>query len=137
MFSTDELHFHYYEMDGASWLPESESVMLSRDAVASEQRRWDPSANLSRWGTPELVIHSEKDYRVPITEGLALFNVLQAKGIPSQFLTFPNENHWVLNPENSLVWHKTVLDWINKYVGLPPFTNQELDDAEWWDGCTD
>jgi dipeptidyl aminopeptidase/acylaminoacyl peptidase len=137
MFSTDELHFHYHEMDGANWLPDSGSAMLLQEAVSSEQRRWDPSANLSRWSTPELVIHSEEDYRVPIAEGLALFNVLQARGVPSQFLTFPDENHWILNPENSLVWHKTVLNWINKYVGLPQFTSQDPNDPEWWGGCID
>jgi dipeptidyl aminopeptidase/acylaminoacyl peptidase len=87
--------------------------------------------NSSQWSTPELVIHSEKDYRVPIAEGLALFNVLQARDVPSQFLMFPDENHWILNPENSLVWHKTVLNWINKYVGLPQFTDQDPDNAEY------
>jgi len=138
MFSTDELHFHYYEMDGASWLPEFESAMLPRQqAVSSEQRRWDPSVNVSRWRTPELVIHSEKDYRVTIAESLALFNVLQARGIPSRFLVFPDENHWVLNPENSLVWHKTVLNWINQYVGLPPFTDQDPNEVGYWGGRKD
>jgi dipeptidyl aminopeptidase/acylaminoacyl peptidase len=137
MFSTDELHFHYYEMDGAPWLPESESAVLPRQAVPSDRRRWDPSVNLSRWRTPELVIHSEKDYRVTISESLALFNVLQARGIASQFLVFPDENHWVLNPENNLVWHKTVLNWINQYVGLPQFTDQDPNDMEYWGGRVD
>jgi dipeptidyl aminopeptidase/acylaminoacyl peptidase len=137
MFSTDELHFHYYEMDGAPWLPAFESAVRPRQAVSSDRRRWDPSINLSRWSTPELVIHSEKDYRVTIAESLALFNVLQARGIPSQFLVFPDENHWVLNPENSLVWHKTVLNWINQYVGLPQFIDQDPNDVEYWGGRAD
>ena len=68
-----------------------------------------------------MVIHSDKDYRLPISEGLAAFNVLQMRGIESRFLTFPDENHWVLNEENSLVWHTVVLNWINKHVGLPPY----------------
>lgn len=134
MWSTEELHFHYYEMDGASWLPESEQLDVSvrRGDVSSSdcQRRWDPSAHLSRWSTPELVVHCEKDYRVPISEGLAVFNVLQARDVPSQFLVFPDENHWILKPENSLVWHKTVLNWMNKHVGLPPFAEQNSDGAE-------
>ena len=126
MWSTEELHFHYYEMDGAPWLPEFEeekNMLLQRGGAAPpfDQRRWDPSAHVSQWGTPELVIHGEKDYRVPISESLALFNVLQARGVPSRFLVFPDENHWVVKPENSLVWHETVLNWINKYVGLAPF----------------
>jgi len=58
------------------------------------------------------------DYRLPIAEGLAPFNVLQVKGIESKFVSFPDENHWVLKPENSLVWHREVLGWINKYSGI-------------------
>lgn len=133
MWSTEELHFHYYEMDGAPWLPEFEetSMLLQRRGeFSSDQRWWDPSAHVSQWTTPELVIHGEKDYRVPISESLALFNVLQARGVPSRFLVFPDECHWVVKPENSLVWHETVLDWINKYVGLPPLEEQDLDDAD-------
>ena len=56
---------------------------------------------------------------LPHSEGLAAFNILQERGIPSRFLTFPDESHWVLNEENSLVWHTVVLNWINKHVGLP------------------
>ena len=81
-----------------------------------------------------LVIHSEKDYRLAVSEGLAAFNVLQARGIESQFLTFPDENHWVLKPENSLVWHKTVLNWINKHVGLPPFTDEDPESDDYFGG---
>lgn len=59
-------------------------------------RRWDPSApeHILQFDTPQLIIHSEKDYRLPISEGLSLFNVLQERGVPSRFLTFPDENHW-------------------------------------------
>ncbi|OAA48415.1 Peptidase S9, prolyl oligopeptidase, catalytic domain protein [Metarhizium rileyi] len=63
---------------------------------------------------PTLVIHSEKDYRCPITEGIATYNTIKGNGVPSRFLIFPNEGHWVLDPENSLVWHNTVWDWVNK-----------------------
>ena len=55
------------------------------------------------------------------SEGLAAFNILQERNIPSRFLTFPDENHWVLNEENSLIWHTVVLNWINKYADLPPY----------------
>ncbi|TWU72781.1 hypothetical protein ED733_003518 [Metarhizium rileyi] len=65
---------------------------------------------------PTLVIHSEKDYRCPITEGIATYNTIKGNGVPSRFLIFPNEGHWVLDPENSLVWHNTVWDWVNKCV---------------------
>lgn len=55
--------------------------------------KWDPSAFVSEWATPQLIIHSELDYRLPISEGLAAFNALQTRGVPSRFLTFPDENH--------------------------------------------
>lgn len=81
-----------------------------------------------------MVIHSSKDYRLTLSEGLAAFNVLQARGVDSQFLCFPDENHWVLKPENSLAWHKVVLNWMNKYTGLPPYTTQNPDDEDFWGG---
>ncbi|KAL9104468.1 MAG: hypothetical protein Q9163_000561 [Psora crenata] len=87
--------------------------------------KWSPSAYISNWTTPMLVIHNELDYRLPIGEGLAMFNVLQERGVKSRFLTFPDENHWVLKEENSLVWHTVVLNWINGFVGLPEYKSEE------------
>jgi len=80
--------------------------------------KWDPAKHLANWATPHLIIHNELDYRLPIAEGLAPFNVLQVRGVESKFVSFPDENHWVLKPENSLVWHREVLGWINKYSGI-------------------
>ena len=91
----------------------------------SAWNKWSPSAHISNWTTPMLVIHSELDYRLPISEGLSMFNVLQERGVKSRFLTYPDENHWVLNEENSLVWHTVVLNWINKFVGLPEYKSEE------------
>ena len=110
--STDELYFPTHEMGGEFW--SSPEVMANWD-------RWDPARYTGNWSTPTLVIHSDKDYRLPISEGLATFNVLQMRGIESQFLTFPDETHFVLDEENSLVWHTVVLNWINKHVGLPEY----------------
>ncbi|KAL9128254.1 MAG: hypothetical protein Q9217_003044 [Psora testacea] len=87
--------------------------------------KWSPSAHISNWTTPMLIIHNERDYRLPISEGLSMFNVLQERGVKSRFLTFPDENHWVLNEENSLVWHTVVFNWINGFVGLPEYKNEE------------
>lgn len=78
--------------------------------------KWDPAALVKNWATPQLVIHNELDYRLPVSEGLAVFNILQELGVPSKFLTFPDENHWVLKPENSLFWHETVLEWIDRWT---------------------
>ncbi|UPK99270.1 hypothetical protein LCI18_010205 [Fusarium solani-melongenae] len=112
-WSTEELFFPEHDFGGTLW--------ENRAGYAE----WDPSLYTGEWATPQLVIHNELDYRLPISEGLAMFNVLQARGIPSKFVMFPDENHWVLKPENSLVWHREVLDWINKYSGVADETKLE------------
>jgi pre-mRNA-splicing helicase BRR2 len=117
LLSTEELYFPLHEMRGALW------------QVRENWERWDPAQYLENWQTPHLIIHNQLDYRLSIAEGLAAFNVLQMRGIESAFLTFPDENHWVLKPENSLVWHRTVLNWINKYVGLPPLLDKNGSDG--------
>ncbi|KAF2750644.1 dipeptidyl-peptidase 5 precursor [Sporormia fimetaria CBS 119925] len=104
--ASEELYFPFHDLRGALWKnPESWA-------------QWDPSRFLQNWATPHLIIHSELDYRLTISEGLAAFHTLQARGVPSGFLTFPDENHWVLKHENSLLWHRTVLEWIGGFVGL-------------------
>jgi len=70
--------------------------------------------------TPTIVIHGEKDYRVPVTQGLAYFNTLRQKGVPTRLVYFPDENHWILKPNNSLVWHNEVFGWLEKYIGRGP-----------------
>jgi dipeptidyl aminopeptidase/acylaminoacyl peptidase len=67
--------------------------------------------------TPTLVLHGEKDYRVPVTQGFAYYNTLKQKGVPARLVYFPDENHWVLKPQNSLVWHREVFGWLDKYIG--------------------
>ncbi|CAN8099018.1 unnamed protein product [Discula destructiva] len=105
-YSSEELFFPIHDFGGTLW--------QNREGY----EKWDPARFAGEWKTPQLVIHSELDYRLPISEGLAAFNVLQSRGVPSKLLVFPDENHWVLKPENSLVWHQEVLDWINKYSGV-------------------
>jgi dipeptidyl aminopeptidase/acylaminoacyl peptidase len=108
--ASEELYFPFHDLTGRLWdKPE-------------EWAKWDPSRFTEHWDTPHLVIHSELDYRLTISEGLAAFNVLQSRGVESQFLTFPDENHWVLKHENGLMWHEVVLDWINAHVGLEKYT---------------
>lgn len=65
-----------------------------------------------------LIIHGDLDYRIPITQGISAFSALQEKGVPSQFLRFPDENHWVLKPQNSMQWHSTVFSWLDRYLGV-------------------
>ena len=110
--SSDEQYFPNHEFGGPFW------------TAMKNWERWDPVRFTSEWATPQLVIHNELDYRLPISEGLAAFNVLQERGVESRFLSFPDENHWVLKEENSLVWHTVVLNFINKFVGLPPYKSE-------------
>ncbi|KAJ5787987.1 Dipeptidyl-peptidase 5 [Penicillium paradoxum] len=117
--STEELWFMEHDFNGTIW--------DNRD----NYRRFDPSAPelIKQFATPQLVIHNDEDYRLAVSEGLALFNVLQERGVPSRLLNFPNENHWVLNKENSLVWHQQVLGWLNKYSGVDNEGAVSLDDT--------
>ncbi|KAJ5295378.1 hypothetical protein N7508_010199 [Penicillium antarcticum] len=117
--STEELWFIEHDFNGTFW--------ANRD----NYRRWDPSSpeHILQFDTPQLIIHSSKDYRLPVSEGLALFNVLQERGVPSRLLNFPDENHWVLNKENSLVWHQQVLGWLNKYSGIDAPGTVSLNDT--------
>ena len=78
--------------------------------------KWSPHQFASRFKTPNLIIHNELDFRVPINQGLSLFTTLQRKGVPSKLLYFPDEGHWVLKPQNSELWHKTVFDWLAAYL---------------------
>ena len=78
--------------------------------------KWSPHLFAKNFKTPTLVVHGELDYRVPIGEGLQLFSALQRRGIPSKLLYFPDEGHWVLKPQNSELWYKTVLDWFDQYL---------------------
>jgi dipeptidyl aminopeptidase/acylaminoacyl peptidase len=64
-----------------------------------------------------LVVHGDKDFRVPLTRASAVFTACQAKGIESKYLRFPDENHWVLKPQNSMQWHTEVFGWLEKYIG--------------------
>lgn len=78
--------------------------------------RFNPANHVENWQTPLLVIHGENDYRVPITHGIAAFTAAQRKGVPSRFLYFPDENHWVLSPANSIQWHREVLRWLDRWL---------------------
>jgi len=78
--------------------------------------KWSPHRHAARFNTPNLVIHNELDFRVPIHQGLSLFTTLQRRGVPSRLLYFPDEGHWILKPQNSELWHRTVFDWLHTYL---------------------
>ena len=103
-FDTEELWFPEWDHRGTPWKnPENYGKHNPIDLVGS-------------WKTPMLVIHGAKDYRVVDTQGLSTFNALQRRGIPSRLLYFPDENHWVLKPHNSIQWHEEVLGWLDRWL---------------------
>ena len=104
-YETDELWFDEWEHGGHPYYEAPE-----------EYEKWNPVNFVAQWQTPMLVITGEKDFRIPYTQGLASFAALQRKGIPSELLVFPEENHWVLKPKDSLQWHGAVFTWLARYL---------------------
>jgi dipeptidyl aminopeptidase/acylaminoacyl peptidase len=102
--ATEELWFPLWEFGGNPWdHPE-------------EYAKWSPNNFAKDFHTPTLVIHGELDFRVPYNQGLELFTALQLQKVPSKLLVFPDEGHWVLKPQNSVVWYKTFIDWLDSWV---------------------
>jgi dipeptidyl aminopeptidase/acylaminoacyl peptidase len=113
-YATEELWFGEVENAGTPWEnPEN-------------FERFNPALHVAAWRVPMLVIHGANDFRIPLEQGLAAFTALQRRGIPSQFLYFPDENHWVLKPQNSLQWHEAVQAWMNQWT-RPPADRQSTD----------
>lgn len=103
-YATDELWFEEKENGGTPFEhPEN-------------YERFNPVDHVNDWRVPMLVVHSGQDFRIPITQGLGAFTALQRRGIPSEFLTFPDENHFVLKPQNSVMWHETVNAWLKRWT---------------------
>ncbi len=103
-FDTEELWFPEWDHMGNPWdHPEN-------------YEKHNPVNFVKNWKTPMLVIHGGQDFRVVETQGMSTFTALQRRNIPSKFLHFPDENHWVLKPHNSILWHETVLGWLNQWV---------------------
>jgi dipeptidyl aminopeptidase/acylaminoacyl peptidase len=109
--STEEQWFNEWEFKGKPWdyygKPDSENPY----------RKWSPAQSATNFKTPTLVVHSQLDYRLDVSEGFQLFDTLQRMGVPSKMLYFPDEGHWVLKPQNSQLWYKTVNDWVDQWIG--------------------
>ncbi|WP_133478273.1 alpha/beta hydrolase family protein [Cognatilysobacter segetis] len=104
-YSTEELWFSEWENGGTPW------------ANPKAYEKFNPINHVENWRVPMLVIHSQQDFRIPVEQGIAAFTALQRKGIESKFLYFPDENHWVLKPQNSVLWHDTVNGWLKQHIG--------------------
>jgi len=102
--STEEIFFTEREMGGAYW----------EEPQPKSYSAFSPHKFLKNWDTPILVIHGDRDFRVPVNEGIQAFTAAQIKKIPSRFLWFPDEGHWVMKPQNSVLWSRVFIDWLNK-----------------------
>jgi dipeptidyl aminopeptidase/acylaminoacyl peptidase len=109
-----ELHSMYYSTEEL-WFPEWEQGGPYYE-VPQNYEKFSPANHVTAWRTPMLVIHGGLDYRVPLTQGLGVFTALQRRGIESRFLYFPDENHWVLKPDNSIQWYDTVIGWLDQHL---------------------
>ncbi|WP_446744840.1 dipeptidyl-peptidase 5 [Silvibacterium acidisoli] len=102
--TTEELWFNEWEFKGTPW------------TNRTLYRRWSPMLAETNFKTPTLVIHSQLDYRLDVSEGYQLFTTLQRMNVPSKMLYFPDEGHWVAKPQNSELWYKTVNDWVDQWT---------------------
>ena len=105
--ATEELWFPIWEFNGTPW--------DNPDSYA----KWSPSYYVKDFHTPTLVIHGELDYRVPYTQGLQLYTALQLQKVPSKLLEYPDEGHWIMKPQNSVLWYNTFLEWIGEWTKTP------------------
>lgn len=106
--TTEEMFFEEWEQGGAPWDKENK--------VAQNSFAHSPHLLVKNWDTPIMVVHGERDFRVPYSQGMAAFNTAQMLGIESRLLIFPTENHWVLSPQNGIVWQREFFQWFDKHL---------------------
>jgi dipeptidyl aminopeptidase/acylaminoacyl peptidase len=107
-FASDATYMRVHAYNGSPW-QNKENVLKASPAMYAENFK-----------VPMLITHGEKDYRVPVTQGLAIYGVLKGKGIESRLVYFPDENHWILKPNNSIYWYHEVQQWLERYIGKGP-----------------
>lgn len=106
---TEEAWFSNWEYDDAFW---------NKDMTENAKRTYDNSPHkfVDKWDTPILCIHGEKDYRINANQGMGAFNAARMRGIPAELLLFPDENHWVLKPQNGVLWQRTFFNWLDRWL---------------------
>jgi len=105
---TEEMWFVNWDLGGPFW--------DKNNAVAQRSYANSPHKFVQNWDTPILIIHSEKDYRIPATQGMSAFDAAVLRGVPAKMLYFPDENHWVLQPQNGILWQRTFFGWLDKWL---------------------
>ena len=106
---TEEVFFSNWEYDDAYW-------NKNRTARAAKTYENSPHRFVDQWDTPILCIHGEKDYRIVYNQGMGAFNAARLRGIPAELLIFPDENHWVLKPQNGILWQRTYFNWLDRWL---------------------
>lgn len=109
LLSTEEQWFTNWDLGEPAW---------TGDSGTAEFERFSPHRYVKNWKTPLLVIHGEQDFRVPYDQGLQAFTAAQMQGVPSRLLMFPGEGHWVLQPQNGVVWQREFFAWLDRYCAL-------------------
>lgn len=104
--ATEELFFVDWDIGGPYW---------KGAALQGDYDRFSPHRFVKNWETPLLVIHGQKDFRVPVTQGMEAFTAAKVSGVPSRFLYFPQEGHWVMEPQNGVLWHRVFFDWLDRW----------------------
>jgi dipeptidyl aminopeptidase/acylaminoacyl peptidase len=105
---TEEVWFANWDLGGPYW--DKKNIVAQRSYATS------PHRFVQNWDTPILVIHGEQDFRIPVTQGMSAFNAAKLRGVPARFLYFPDENHWVLQPQDGILWQRIFRDWLDKYL---------------------
>ena len=106
--TTEEMWFVDFDYGGSFW--------DKTNAAAQRSFTFSPHNYIEKWDTPILIIHGEKDYRIPLEQGMGAFNAAILQDIPAQFLYFPEENHWVLQPQNGILWQRVFFNWLDEYL---------------------
>jgi dipeptidyl aminopeptidase/acylaminoacyl peptidase len=109
--TTEEMWFNEWEFKGKPW------DYYGKPDAENPYRKWSPMMSAKNFKTPTLVVHGQLDYRLDVSEGYQPFDTLQRLKVPSKMLYFPDEGHWVLKPQNSQLWYKTVNDWVDQWTG--------------------
>ena len=106
---TEEAWFSNWEYEDAYW---------NKDQSANAKKTYENSPHkfVDKWDTPILCIHGEKDYRINANQGMGAFNAARMRGIPAELLIYPDENHWVLKPQNGVLWQRTFFGWLDKWL---------------------
>lgn len=106
MNATEESFFNHHDFQGDYW----------NNPIPKSYTRYSPHRYVGKWDTPILIIANEKDYRVPYTQGLDAYNAARLRNIPASLLTYPDEGHWVMKPQNGVQWQRTFFDWLDKWL---------------------